>query len=137
MKTKSIPNLKTASELYGDLEAAINALEQAKANKKAVEAELMALFNSRLESAYKQKDEPFGTVNFEEDGLKVTFNTPKKVEWNQEKLKALYEEGAPVEVEFNVKEVVYKSFDKDTQKYFTPARTVSPGSVTVKVEELK
>ena len=65
----------------------------------------------------------------------------KKVEWSQEDLKTIRERIAAandnpddyIEVSLNVPERKFTAWPESIQSTFAPARTVKPGSVSVKV----
>ena len=95
---------------------------------------LLGAFQSQLAAAYKEKSEPFGVVNFKDGDYKISFTTPKKVKWDQKGLELLYQDGAPVDVEYSVKEAVFKDLNDTGKALLMPHRTVEPGSVAIKIE---
>lgn len=129
---------KTLPELYAEFDAAGIAANNAASRLKIAKKALLDYFKNDAEALYKQKPEPFGVVNIESQGYKFTIDTPKKVEWDQEELAKLYEDGPfqYIEVAYNVKETVYKELGDNVKKVFQAARTVKPGSPTLKVEVL-
>lgn len=99
-----------------------------------------------IKIALMQKTEPFGSVTQNIGGFKVTYNTPKKVEWRQDLLADIYAQikADPnecvedyIELEYNVPESKYKNFPTNIRSAFLPARTVMPGNVSVKIEVAK
>jgi hypothetical protein len=133
MKTqKSIPN--SIESQVTELESLRTRIKNLKEQEEQLKELIYENYRQKLELSYKEKDEPFGVVNFQEEGFKISFTTLKKVEWNQDGLKKLYNEGAPVEVEYNVKESVFKAQDAEGKDAFMAYRTVKPGTVTIKVE---
>ncbi len=137
MKEYKIQN----SYIPNSISSTIESLEHVRneiANLEKLEGDLkerlVESFN--LSEAYKSKEEPFGVVNFQDGEYKISFTTPKKVKWDQKGLERLFKSGAPVEVEYNVKESVYKEQDDDGKAAFTQYRTVTPGSVSIKVEKI-
>lgn len=120
-------------------------VEQATKKLKLAKAALLDRKQTEIASALSQKPEPFGAVSQQIANQKVTFTTPKKVEWDQEGLKQLQDQmikdGAdPAEyitVELKVKEDAYKNWPSNLKEYFEPHRTVTPGNVAVKVEPIK
>lgn len=132
---------KSVKVLLNSVEAQITELESVRSRIKNLKEQedrikdmIYENFKDEIAAAYKQKEDPFGVVNFPMDGYKLSFTTPKKVEWNQDGLKKLYEAGAPVDVEYSVKEVIFKAQDADGKDAFMPFRTVKPGAVSIKVE---
>lgn len=118
----------------------LNHVRKEIATLKDLEEELKTLlaqsYSTQLVAQYKLKPEPFGVVSFLEGDYKVSFTTPKKVEYDQEGLAKLAKLGAPVDVEYSVKETVYKSLDDAGKEAFMPYRTVKPGSVSIKIEPM-
>lgn len=98
-----------------------------------------------IAEALKQKKEPFGAVSQNIGDKKVTFTTPKKVEWSQDGLKALWNQmiadGADpseyIVVDYTVKEDAYKNWPTNLKEYFEPHRTVTPGNIAVKIDDAK
>ena len=136
---KKLAQSKTLEQLSEDLQAVQIALYNFKKQEQAIKDEILNMYEVKLGLAYINKDEPFGTVNFEDDGIKVSFNTPKKVHWDQEKLAELYKEAGPdyIDIDYHVSEAKYKLWNKEIKEALLPARTVEPGTITVKVEKLK
>lgn len=125
-----------------DNEAAVARLTK---KVKQAKEELLNRHRGDIESALKTKDEPFGSAPFTLDGYKVVTNTPKKVEWDQNKLSAIAEKiieegGKPedyIERELSVSESKYKAWTKELQDHFRDARTVTPGNISVKIEKIE
>lgn len=101
-----------------------------------LKSQLMEQFKTQLELSYKAKDEPFGVVNFKDGDYKISFTTPKKVKYDQAGLKSILEDGGPVDVEYSIKETVYKDLDQAGKNAIMPYRTVEPGSVAIKIEKV-
>lgn len=125
-----IPNSTEA--VIVELERVRDEIASLKKSEENLKERLTAQFD--LSAAYKEKGEPFGVVNFINGEYKVSFTTPKKVEWDQVGLKELAQLGAPVSVEYGLSETLFKALDKDGQDAFMPYRTVKPGSISIKVE---
>lgn len=113
--------------------------EQEKELKKRIGAVKDAIYEANkaeIENALKAKDEPFGVVNVG----RVSFTLPKKVEWDQERLAELYREigdtaSEYMDVSYKVRETAFKNWPSAIQDAFIPARTVSTGSIQIKVKE--
>lgn len=99
-----------------------------------LKADIFNLFSEKIKSAYAEKIEAFGQIVFKEPGLKITFNTPKKVTWDQGGLAVIHGEGGPVKVEYSVSETTFKELNDAGKAALMPYRTVEPGTVAVKVE---
>jgi len=128
---------KNLSELYNELQEAEAASKHAANRLKYAKKAVLDYFKDEADVLYRQKPEPFGVVNITAGNYKFTIDTPKKVEWDQNELAKLYLDGFfDIEVEYNIKESVYKEMTDNLKKYFQKARTVKPGSQTLKVEVL-
>jgi hypothetical protein len=77
-----------------------------------------------------------GTVRFEDNGFTVVADLPKRVKWDQQRLKKLVdligsswgEDPADyVKIKFEVSERAYESWPPRLKESFTPARTVETG----------
>ncbi len=137
LQSQKEDQVKTLPELFHELEQAQEALRVTKNTEKSIKEDIHKMFEEQLKESLLDKNSPFGTVHFEKCGLKITFVTPKSVSYDQEGLKKLLEDGAPVEVEYSVNEVVYKSLNQAGQDCFDKYRTVKPGSVQIKIERVE
>lgn len=133
--TEQLPNSFEA--LMDAIQATQQQLLKLKAHEKYLLDNLTAHFQEQLTVKYKQKAEPFGVVNFQEGNHKVKFTTPKNVSWDQEGLAKLMKEGAPVKIKYEVSETVYKELNDAGKKAFMPYRTVKPGKIAIKFEEVE
>lgn len=124
-------NIVSLSDELSKIQSEIKKL---KIQEELVKEGIYALYAENIAVAYKEKSEPFGTVSFTHNDLKITFDTPKKVSWDQEGLAELYKEGAPVKVEYGVSETLYKELNDAGKAAFMPYRTVKPGTTSVKIE---
>lgn len=133
--TKAQVKPNSVEATIDSLEKVRSEIETLKTMEEELKQSLVAAFLSDINSFYKQKEDgPFGTVRIPINGLDLIFNTPKKVEWEQEGLAELHKEGAPVKVEYSVSETTFKDLDQAGRDAFMPFRTVSPGKITVKIE---
>lgn len=133
------------AELLQRITAASATIEVATRNKKNAEAELLARRKPEIEKLLKAKDEPFGKVDIIVGNHKVQITTPKKVEYSQPALKAIAKqmvaEGVDpeiyIKIEYDISENTYKAWPQEMRDYFADARTVKPGSASLKVVEEK
>lgn len=132
---KSIPNSKEAIiETLADIRSQMAALKDREDDFKT---RLYEAFAPELAQAYKEKGEPFGVVNMKEGDYKIVFTTPKKVKWDLTGLEKARQAGAPfVEVEYNIKETVFKDLSEADKDFLMQYRTVEPGSVNIKLERI-
>lgn len=116
---------------------------QAKQIKKELEATEQAvsdLLAPDIAAAYGNKN--FGTVHIERDGIRLKVTTPKRVDWDGEKLAELYKSiGAAgdnpneyIKIEYSVSEAAYNNWPSNIAEAFEPARTVKPGKMKIEVE---
>lgn len=77
-----------------------------------------------------------GTVRFEDNGFIIVAELPKRVKWDQQRLKDLVElirsgwgedPADYVKVKFEVSERAYEAWPARLKELFTPARTVETG----------
>lgn len=122
------------------LAAELQALQEKEAEIKksigAVKDEILKVCDMAIKSALLEKDEPFGAVNIGP----FLITTPKKIEWDQTQLANLYKEIGEtaheyMDVQFKVRETAFKNWPSAIQNAFIPARTVSTGSIQIKVKE--
>jgi hypothetical protein len=130
----------------------VQSIIDAEASKKAIESDIKRLKQELLNRTegtraqlYDVKGEPFGDVSMEAFDKKIKFTTPKKVEWDQKILKQISEQiiadGGNVsdymDIEYKVPESKWNAWGENIRAYFIDARTVSAGTVAVKIEEKK
>lgn len=127
----------TVQDIYNELERINHEINRYKEYKAEAEKSLYSMFQKEIEAAYKQKSEPFGAVSFKDSGLDITFTTPKNVTWDQKGLEHLYYEGAPVDVDYSMKETTFKELNDAGRAALMPFRTVKPGSISIKIKETK
>ena len=105
-----------------------------KEKEEKIKETILNFYKSSMEAKYKEKGEPFGAASFVEEFGKVIFTTPKNVKWDQEGLKKLYADGAPVDIEFSVSETEFKKQDDAGKAAFMKYRTIKPGKVIIEVK---
>lgn len=120
--------------------------EQLKSQISVAKNAILERKQSDIDTALAQKPEPFGAASVVIGNQKVTFTTPKKVEWDQDGLAQLYAQIAAdpeenvaeyISVEYKVKEDAYKNWPSNLKEAFQPHRTVKPGTVAIKIEPVK
>lgn len=122
-------------EVDTNLEQAIAWLKSARTK---VDLALDQRFGVQGREALRDTARDFGTVHFNVDGLHVKFELPKKVSWDQKKLKAIAERivasGEAVESYLDVKLAVpesrFNNWPPALQQQFVDARTVEAGKAT-------
>ena len=136
---------ETDDSLLRRIEAAENTISVCERNIKLAKSELLDRREKEIQALLKAKDEPFGDVTIVVGNHKVKVNTPKKVTWGQDQLAAKYKEIAEsgenpdmyMKVKYDVSETAYKNFPQEVREYLAPARTVTPGNMSVKIVEEK
>lgn len=111
-------------------------LEDAKRLDAKLDTALDLRYGSRARQARAEQDKDTGTVRFEDNGFTVVADLPKRVKWNQQRLKELLElirsgwgedPADYVKVKFEVSERAYDAWPARLRELFTPARTVETG----------
>lgn len=123
-------------EVDTNLDQAIAWLKSARTK---VDAALEQRFGVQGREALRDTGRDFGTAHLKADGLHVKFELPKKVSWDQKKLKAIAERivasGEAVESYLDVKLAVpesrYTNWPPTLQQQFADARTVESGKPTL------
>jgi hypothetical protein len=117
-------------------------LDQAIAWLKAARSKLDSALDQRFGALGRESlnasGRDFGTAHVKTDGLHVKFDLPKKISWDQKKLKAIAERiaasGEPIEsyldVKLSVSESRYINWPPALQQQFSDARTVEPGKAS-------
>lgn len=111
------------------------------AAKRAITAHVEKAWGSAIAGAYQAQGKDFGSIRISEGGFEIVVDTPKKVEWDGDKLAAI--EAAirdsgdnPAEyiaVDRKVDERKYAAWPAHIRETFEDARTVKPGTRTVKL----
>ena len=113
-------------------------LQKAKALVAWLDGALSIRYKERARQARAEAQKDAGTVRFEDNGVTVVADLPKKVEWDQHELSELVErikaDGENprdyVEVSLRVSERKYTAWPPQIAKIFEPARTVRSGKET-------
>lgn len=121
--------------LQEDAEAAFQA---AKNLKEWLEGAIALRYGDRAASARAAHDKDAGTVRFDDGPVTVVADLPKRVEWDQAQLAALFERiraggedpSEYVELAFKVPERKYAAWPAHIRAAFAPARTVRTGKTS-------
>ena len=122
-------------EVDANIDKAITWLKGARTK---VDAALEQRFGGQGREVLHDSARDFGTAHFNVDGVHVKYELPKKVSWDQKKLKAIAERivasGESVESYLDVKlaisETRYTNWPPSLQQQFADARTVDAGKAT-------
>lgn len=125
------------SNIFPLYEELLETQEMIKSLKKK-ETKIKAEIIDAHESVLKQ----FGSVTVDEGDYKLVITTPKKVKWNQEYLAGIYkaietsgqDASEYIKIAYDVAESKFKAWPEHIQNEFMPARTLSQGSTSLKLE---
>jgi len=117
-------------------------LKWAKENRQKLDAAMEMRFGGQGRGALNESGRDFGTVHFNDGPLSVSYDVPKRVSWDQTKLKAIAERivaaGEPlseyIDVEFSVSEKRFSAWPTNMKEQFVEARMVKGGKPAIKVE---
>lgn len=150
------PNLPTLDEIAGApalaADLSLDAIEAllgeadrvtkiAAAAKKALNASIESRFVNDIAAAFQAQSKDFGVVHVYDGAYDVEVTRGKKVEWSQDELRAIAAkiQGAGdspaefIKTELSVEEKKYAAWPESIRAVFEAARTVKPGSVTIKL----
>ena len=127
-----------ASELVHLQRELDEALRKAKLAAAWFDGALALRYSYRAHQARAAGLKDTGTVRFEDNGVTIVADLPKKIDWDQEALTGVVElltaEGEDprhyVEITFKVSERKYAAWPPHIRKVFEPARTVRTGKET-------
>lgn len=132
-----------------DLEAQVKAIYDAQITPlqeqiSAINIDIEHTIAQKLADIRSLQGKEFGAVNITMDGYKVTETVPKKVEWDQSKLLALFDAiltagdkpSNYMKMELKVEEKNYDKMIPEVKAMFADCRTVKPGRPSVKFEEV-
>lgn len=114
-------------------------LRRAKELADWLDGALAIRYKDRATQARAQAEKDTGTVRFEDNGFTVVAELPKRVKWDQQRLKEIADLIATswgenpadyVKVKFDVSERAYDSWPRRLKELFTPARTVETGKAS-------
>ena len=122
-------------------EEATKALNSAKQTKDLLDGALNHKYADRVALLRHQKNKDFGIVRFEEDGITIVADLPKRPTWDQKQLAVIVQRirnagddpTEYVETSFKVAENRFKNWPSHLQRTFEPARTVKAGKPVFKL----
>ena len=128
-------NSKTLIALINDADAN---LKKAQRIKDWLDGALKLKYEERAQGLRQLKGKDTGSISFEDDGIKVIAALPKKISWDQSKLKTLVQRIRDkgdnpeeyVEVSYKVGERNYSAWPSHIRKCFEDARTLCVGKQT-------
>lgn len=111
------------------------------AAKRAITTHIDSSYAAAIAGAYQAKGADFGSVHVADGGYDIVVDTPKKVEWDATKLagiEAAIRDSGDDPAEYiktarSVDERAYSAWPAHIRATFEEARTVRPGTRTVKL----
>ncbi|HZP21420.1 MAG TPA: hypothetical protein VFB16_14590 [Bauldia sp.] len=103
-------------------------------------------YGARAHQRRAEDGKDTGTVRFEDNGFVVVAELPKRVKWDQEKLKHAVEvirsgwgddPDDYVKVKLEISEAAFNNWPRPVRELFLPARTVETGRPVYRVETPK
>lgn len=126
-------------------EDATAALDASKRLKEWIDGAITLRFGDRAQAARREAGKDTGTVRFEQDGVTVVADLPKKVDWDHGLIAAVVERirnsgedpAQYVDITIKVPERKYTAWPENIRAAFAPARTVKTGkqSITLQLVE--
>ena len=97
-----------------------------------------------IDGAVALKGKDTGSVNFEDEGIRITADLPKRPAWDQKKLAVIADRireagddpAEFIEIAYKVAERKYTAWPKALQETFADARTLNTGKATFKLQSL-
>ena len=110
----------------------------------AVEEQITEATTAKLQQLRDISGKEFGVLHLTMDGIKVSQTVAKKVTWDQAKLNGIFDKitahgedpRAYMKMELKIGEKEYDKFAPEIKTIFAEARTVTPGTPTIKFEEV-
>ena len=114
-------------------------LKSAKIVAEWLDGAIAMRFGERAQTLRRESGKDTGTVRFEDDGVSVDADLPKRVDWDQSQLAALVERfradgddpSQYVDIAFKVPERKYSAWPNHIRTKFEPARTVKTGKPSI------
>lgn len=116
-------------------------LEAARRLKDWLEGAITLRYAERATSERRAENKDTGTIRFEDEGVTIVADLPKKIDWDQaligeviERIRAAGDDPTEyVETSFKVPERKYTAWPESIRAAFAPARTVRTGKPTFRL----
>ena len=120
---------------------AVKALQKSKALKDWIDGVIALKYDAQTQSLRAQMGKDTGTVHFDDDGIRVTSDLPKKPVWDQTKLSEIARRIAAngddpseyLDITYKVAERKYTAWPESLRSEFAPARTLKTAKPTFKL----
>ncbi|BCO30083.1 hypothetical protein TspCOW1_01860 [Thiohalobacter sp. COW1] len=127
-----------AQDLMQLQSTAADSLRQAKDLKDWIDGAIALKYDAQAKALRAQLGKDTGTVHFEDGGIRVTSDLPKKPVWDQSKLSEIAERIAAsgddpteyLDITCKVAERKYSAWPQSMREVFAPARTLKTGKPT-------
>jgi hypothetical protein len=118
--------------------AATDSLQKAKELKDWIDGSIALKYEVQAKALRAQTGKDTGTVHFDDDGVRVMTNLPKKPVWDQKKLSEIAKRIAAngdnpseyLDITYKVAERKYTAWPESLRESFAPARTLKTGKAT-------
>ena len=131
------PELACIADDLAEQKASLNLVED------KLRAALDLKYGARAAQRRGEEAKDTGTVRFDDNGFIVVAELPKRVKWDQAKLRLASEIIASswgedpadyIKTKLEVSEAAYTSWPRPVRELFTPARTVETGKPNYRIE---
>lgn len=127
---KLSPEQKSDTKRY--LDQLSNAVKSAQVK---FDAALLQSYGERAQTALRESGRDFGTAHISDGSLRIKFELPKKITWDQKQLGDIAERVVAsgeqvksyIDIKLSVSESRYSNWPPTLQQQFAAARTVEPG----------
>jgi len=131
----------SAQDLMQLQKEAAESLRQAKDLKDWVDGAIALKYEAQAKALRARLGKDTGTVHFEDDGVRVTADLPKKPVWDQQQLAEIAGRIAAsgdspsefLDITYKVAERKYSAWPENLRQVFSPARTLKTGKPTFKL----
>ena len=131
-----------ADQLMDLQQQAADHFEKAKRLKEWIDAAISIKYQNDISLLRNKQNKATGSIYLRDGSFKVTSIIPKKVDWDQEKLKdvvsAIKKHGDNVdeyvETSYKISETKYSAWPEHIKNIFKPARVVRTGKESFKIE---
>jgi hypothetical protein len=131
----------SASQLARLQEEAVTAVSSAKLTKELLDGILNRKYGDQAAEFRHLLGKDFGTVRFDDDGITIISDLPKKPVWDQKQLSSIVQTiqeagddpSEYVDTAFKVSESKYKAWPEHIRRTFEPARTLKSGKAIFKL----
>ncbi len=131
----------SAQDLMQLQKEAAESLRQAKDLKDWVDGAIALKYEAQAKALRARLGKDTGTVHFEDDGVRVTADLPKKPVWDQQRLAEIAGRIATsgdnpsefLDITYKVAERKYSAWPENLRQVFAPARTLKTGKPTFKL----